>query len=48
MTGAGPRRRPGLRREELAVLAGISVDYLVQLEQGRARNPSPQVLGALA
>lgn len=45
---AGPRRAPGLRREELAVLAGISVDYLVQLEQGRARNPSPQVLGALA
>lgn len=45
---AGPRRLPGLRREELAVLAGISVDYLVQLEQGRARNPSAQVLGALA
>ncbi|PZF85460.1 helix-turn-helix domain-containing protein [Jiangella anatolica] len=45
---AGPRRLPGLRREELAVLADISVDYLVQLEQGRARNPSPQVLGALA
>ncbi|WP_116953551.1 helix-turn-helix domain-containing protein [Jiangella endophytica] len=45
---AGLRRLPGLRREELAVLAGISVDYLVQLEQGRARNPSPQVLGALA
>lgn len=45
---AGPRRLPGLRREELAVLSGISVDYLVQLEQGRARNPSPQVLGALA
>jgi transcriptional regulator with XRE-family HTH domain len=44
----GVRRLPGLRREELAVLAGISVDYLVQLEQGRARNPSPQVLGALA
>lgn len=45
---AGVRRLPGLRREELAVLAGISVDYLVQLEQGRARHPSPQVLGALA
>ncbi|MEK8174453.1 helix-turn-helix transcriptional regulator [Streptomyces sp. M19] len=45
------RRRPpvpGLRREELAVLSGISVDYLVQLEQGRAGNPSPQVLGAFA
>ncbi|MGA5296080.1 helix-turn-helix transcriptional regulator [Streptomyces koyangensis] len=45
---AGTRRVPGLRREELAVLAGISVDYLVQLEQGRARNPSPQVLAAFA
>ncbi|MEU8602408.1 helix-turn-helix domain-containing protein [Streptomyces parvulus] len=46
---AGSNRRvPGLRREELAVLAGISVDYLVQLEQGRAANPSPQVLGAFA
>ncbi|MEU9356901.1 helix-turn-helix transcriptional regulator [Streptomyces sp. NPDC048301] len=44
----GVRRVPGLRREELAVLAGVSVDYLVQLEQGRARNPSPQVLGAFA
>ncbi|QNP61473.1 helix-turn-helix transcriptional regulator [Streptomyces genisteinicus] len=43
---AGNRRVPGLRREELAVLAGVSVDYLVQLEQGRARNPSPQVLAA--
>ncbi|MEU6676512.1 helix-turn-helix transcriptional regulator [Streptomyces sp. NPDC046925] len=42
------RRVPGLRREELAVMAGISVDYLVQLEQGRAGNPSPQVLGAFA
>ncbi len=42
------RRAPGLRREELAVLAGVSVEYLVRLEQGRARNPSPQLLGALA
>lgn len=42
------RRSPGLRREELAALAGISVDYLVRLEQGRARNPSRQVLAALA
>ncbi len=42
------RRAPGLRREELADLAGLSVDYLVRLEQGRARNPSPQVLGAIA
>ncbi|MFE6283897.1 helix-turn-helix domain-containing protein [Streptomyces sp. NPDC057877] len=44
----GPRRRtPGLRRSELATLAGISVEYLTRLEQGRDRNPSPQVLGAL-
>ena len=42
------RRAPGLRREELALLAGVSVEYLVRLEQGRARNPSPQLLGALA
>ncbi len=42
------RRAPGLRREELAVLAGVSVEYLVRLEQGRAQHPSPQLLGALA
>jgi transcriptional regulator with XRE-family HTH domain len=42
------RRAPGLRREELANLAGVSVEYLVRLEQGRARHPSPQLLGALA
>jgi transcriptional regulator with XRE-family HTH domain len=42
------RRAPGLRREELASLAGVSVDYLSRLEQGRATNPSPQVLAALA
>ena len=46
---AGPgRRTAGLRREELSTLAGISVDYIVRLEQGRARNPSPQLLRALA
>ena len=46
---AGPRRRtPGLRRAELATLAGISVEYLTRLEQGRDRHPSPQVLSALA
>jgi transcriptional regulator with XRE-family HTH domain len=45
--GAG-RRTPGLRREELAALAGVSVDYVVRLEQGRSVNPSPQLLGALA
>jgi transcriptional regulator with XRE-family HTH domain len=43
-----PRRTRGLRREELASLAGISVDYLVRLEQGRATNPSTQVLAALS
>jgi transcriptional regulator with XRE-family HTH domain len=42
------RRVAGLRREELADLAGISVDYLVRLEQGRADSPSAQVLAALA
>lgn len=46
---AGPgRRTPGLRREELAALAGVSVDYVVRLEQGRSENPSPQLLGSLA
>ncbi len=45
----GPRRRtPGLRRAELATLAGVSIDYLTRLEQGRDTHPSPQVLGALA
>jgi DNA-binding XRE family transcriptional regulator len=42
------RRAPGLRREELAQLAGLSVDYLTRLEQGRARHPSLQVLTSLA
>ncbi|MEV0357560.1 helix-turn-helix transcriptional regulator [Nocardia sp. NPDC050697] len=45
---AGRRRAPGLRREELAQLAGISVDYVLRLEQGRATRPSAQVVGALA
>ncbi|NEA67264.1 helix-turn-helix transcriptional regulator [Streptomyces sp. SID12488] len=44
----GDRRIPGLRREELARLAGLSVDYVVRLEQGRARHPSTQVVTALA
>ncbi|MER6049260.1 helix-turn-helix transcriptional regulator [Streptomyces sp. NPDC001793] len=44
----GARRTPGLRREEIAVLAGVSTDYYVRLEQGRERNPSPRVLRALA
>jgi len=46
---AGPRRRtPGLRREEVAALAGISVDYYTRLEQARGPRPSRQVLSALA
>lgn len=45
---AGVRRTPGLRREEVATLAGVSADYYLRLEQGRDRNPSPQVLAALA
>lgn len=45
----GPRRRTaGLRREEVAALAGMSVDYVVRLEQGRSSRPSTQLLGALA
>lgn len=45
----GPRRRtPGLRRAEVAMLAGVSVEYLIRLEQGRDRHPSPPVLSALA
>jgi transcriptional regulator with XRE-family HTH domain len=45
----GPRRRvPGLRREELAALAGISADYYLRIEQGRSDGPSAQVLDALA
>ncbi|WP_433293131.1 helix-turn-helix transcriptional regulator [Pseudonocardia sp. CA-142604] len=46
---AGLRRRtPGLRREEVAALAGVSVDYLTRLEQGRGPRPSDGVLSALA
>jgi transcriptional regulator with XRE-family HTH domain len=46
---AGARRRaPGLRRSELASLAGISVEYLTRIEQGRDRNPSPGIVNALA
>lgn len=44
----GHRRAAGLRREELAQLAGISVDYVTRLEQGRASNPSGQVVEAMA
>src|SRR5215813_14965904 len=44
----GHRRVPGLRRDELAMLAGISTEYYTRLEQGRDRRPSPQVLDAVA
>lgn len=44
----GRRRARGLRREELAGLAGVSVDYLVRLEQGRSRRPSSPIAAALA
>ena len=43
----GQRRVPGLRREEVAMLAGISAEYYLRLEQGRDRNPSTQVLEAI-
>ncbi len=46
---AGPRRRtPGLRREEVAQLAGMSADYYIRLEQARGPQPSPEMLAALA
>ncbi|MER7445093.1 helix-turn-helix domain-containing protein [Micromonospora avicenniae] len=48
LTSFGRRRVPGLRRDELARLAGVSQHYLTRLEQGTDRNPSPQVLNALA
>ncbi|GAA4587162.1 helix-turn-helix transcriptional regulator [Planotetraspora phitsanulokensis] len=45
---SGRRRTPGLRRDEVAQLAGVSADYYVRLEQGRELHPSDQVLAALA
>jgi transcriptional regulator with XRE-family HTH domain len=45
---AGLRRTPGLRREEVAMLADVSTDYYIRLEQGRERRPSERVLDALA
>jgi transcriptional regulator with XRE-family HTH domain len=47
-SAVGRRRVPGLRREELAFLAGISVDYVIRLEQGRVKSASPTVLLSLA
>ncbi|MFI8005273.1 helix-turn-helix domain-containing protein [Streptomyces sp. NPDC086010] len=48
LPAGGVRRAVGLRREELAQLAALSVDYITRLEQGRATSPSPQVLASLA
>ncbi|MFF5437625.1 helix-turn-helix transcriptional regulator [Streptomyces achromogenes] len=48
MASHGARRVAGLRREEVAVLAGVNADYYARLEQGRERNPSPQVIDALS
>ncbi|MFI6515486.1 helix-turn-helix transcriptional regulator [Spirillospora sp. NPDC050679] len=48
LPSTGYRRVPGLRREEVAALAGVSADYYVRLEQGRERSPSAQVIEALA
>jgi hypothetical protein len=44
----GPRRVAGLRRDEVALLAGVSTDYYIRLEQGRERHPSDQVLRSIA
>src|SRR3954453_14566118 len=44
---SGRRRPPGVRREEVATLAGVSIGYLVRLEQGRDTKPSPSVIAAL-
>lgn len=44
----GQRRVAGLRREEVAVLAGMNADYYARLEQGRERSPSPQILDAIS
>ncbi|MFD7055168.1 helix-turn-helix transcriptional regulator [Streptomyces mirabilis] len=45
---SGLRRTPGLRREELATLAGISIDYYARLERGTETRPSPSVIDAIA
>ena len=46
--GHGSRRTPGLRREEIAALAGLSIDYYLRLEQGKEANPSGPILDGLA
>ena len=48
LPAGGRRRAPGLRRSELAALAGISVEYLVRIEQGSDRHPSIPVINAIA
>ena len=48
LVDTGVRRVPGLRREEVAMLAGISADYYLRLERGRDRHPSVQVLESIA
>jgi len=48
LPAGAPRRTPGLRREEVAELAHMSVDYVVRLEQGRGPHPSPRILDGLA
>ncbi|WP_214411038.1 helix-turn-helix transcriptional regulator [Sphaerisporangium fuscum] len=48
LAAGGRRQTPGLRREEVALLAGISADYYIRLEQGRGPRPSAQVLAALS
>jgi len=47
LRSVGHRRVAGLRREEVAVLAGVSSDYYARLEQGRERAPSPQLMDAV-
>jgi transcriptional regulator with XRE-family HTH domain len=47
-SGTGTRRTPGLRREETAALAGLSIDYYIRLEQGKESNPSGPILDGLA
>lgn len=48
IVSSGRRRTPGLRREEVAQLSGVSTDYYTRLEQGREQHPSDQVLDAIA
>ena len=47
-SGTGTRRTPGLRREEIAALAGLSIDYYIRLEQGKETNPGGSILDGLA